>query len=119
LGSVAHLGHTLTQGQSLVELRRLGCETLQRRGMYSFESRIALSRSCQEHIEETLTLQNRSQCLPTEQSFWDNDFHSTLWEDGHIFKYSYSFYRFLSMVSEEELPEKVWENFRRIISINL
>lgn len=119
LGSVAHLGHTLTQGQSLIELRRLGYENLQRRGMYSFESRILLARSSQDYVDSSLPLQNRSRFLPTEESFWNSEFNQTDWEDGHIFKYAYSFYRLLSMVPEEKATTEVWENFRRIVSINI
>lgn len=119
LGSVAHLGHTLTQGHSLIELRNLGYENLQRRGMYSFESRISLARSCQEHVESTLPLQNRSQFLPTEEGFWDNDLQRSAWEDGHVFKFAYSFYELLRLVPEENVTDKLWENFRRIVSVNI
>ena len=118
MGSKSHIGHLLTQGQSLIELSRMGFGDLCRRGLHSLETRMVMIRDFRGfqapegsfYVEAT-----PSRFLPVETSYWNEDFTVSEWDEGHCLKYSYSFYELADLVSDRALVEKATERFRYLI----
>ena len=121
MGSKSHIGHLLTQAQALLTLRQLGFAWLANRGLYSLECRFVLLKDSQEHASSPRSfyrLATRSSLLPVEAAFWDQDFSKCEWDEGHTFKYTFSFYKLLRLVPGAGVEAAATEKFRYLISPN-
>jgi hypothetical protein len=121
MGSKSHVGHLLTQSQSLLALRDLGYAPLANRGFYSLECRFTLLKDSQDHTSSPVSfyrLATRSAYLPTEPEFWTQDFARCEWDEGHTFKYTFSFYELTNRVPGQDRPSAATEKFRFLVSPN-
>lgn len=121
MGSKSHVGHLLTQSQSLLALQQLGFPELANRGFYSLECRFTLLKDSQGHKasgRSFYTPATRSGSLPHQPEYWMQDFTKCMWDEGHVFKYTFSFSELISHVQDAELKEKATEKFRYLISPN-
>jgi len=121
MGSKSHIGHLLTQSQALVTLQELGFPELANRGSYSLECRFLLLKDSQPHQSSPLsfyTPATRSALLPTEPAYWLQDFTHCEWDEGHVFKYTFSFHELLNRSGDPELNQCAAEKFRYLISPN-
>ncbi len=121
MGSKSHIGHLLTQAHALLTLRELGFPQLANRGSYSLECRFLLLKDSQPHQSSPLsfyTPATRSSWLPDAPEFWLQDFTRCEWDEGHTFKYTFSFYELLNRGDDEELNRRATEKFRYLISPN-
>ena len=121
MGSKSHIGHLLTQSQALLALRRLGFASLANRGLYSLECRFVLLKDSQEHTSSPRSfyrLATRSSLLPVEPAFWAQDFTQCEWDEGHTFKYTFSFYELLRLVPGAAVEAAATEKFRYLVSPN-
>ncbi len=121
MGSKSHIGHLLTQSHALLTLRELGFPELANRGSYSLECRFLLLKDSQPHQSSPLsfyTPATRSAHLPTEPAYWVQDFTRCEWDEGHAFKYTFSFYELLRRSADQELNQRAMEKFRYLISPN-
>jgi len=121
MGSKSHIGHLLTQSQALVTLRELGFPQLANRGSYSLECRFVLLKDSQPHKSSPIsfyTPATRSALLPTEPGYWLQDFTRCEWDEGHTFKYTFSFYELINRSGDAALAERATEKFRFLISPN-
>lgn len=121
MGSKSHLGHLLTQAQSLLTLRKLGFLHLANRGFYSLECRFTLLKDSQEHTASPGSFYKpatRSPFLPNEPDYWAQDFTKCEWDEGHSFKYTFSFHELTKLLAEEDMKIAAIEKFRHLISPN-
>lgn len=121
MGSKSHIGHLLTQSQALITLRELGFPELANRGSYSLECRFLLLKDSQPHQSSEksfYTPATRSALLPTEPEFWQQDFTRCEWDEGHTFKYTFSFWELLNRSNDAALNQQAIEKFRYLISPN-
>lgn len=121
MGSKSHIGHLLTQAQALLTLRELGFPQLANRGSYSLECRFLLLKDSQPYESSPrsfYTPATRSALLPVEPGYWDQDFSRCEWDEGHAFKYTFSFYELLSRSADAALNDRATEKFRYLISPN-
>jgi hypothetical protein len=121
MGSKSHIGHLLTQSQSLLTLRELGFPQLANRGFYSLECRFTLLKDSQEYTASPVSFYKpatRSSFLPGEPDYWTQDFTKCEWDEGHSFKYTFSFYELMNLVTQEKLKAAATEKFRYLISPN-
>lgn len=120
------IGHMLTFSHALNILFDLGHVSFFKRGLLPVLKLIkVLRRSRNVKHEDSIKLVSpidslplqpakRAVELPTEIKFWEKDYSKQDWDDGHVFKFSYSFYDHLRRV--EQLKEAYFENFRYIIA---
>ncbi len=121
MGSKSHVGHLLTQSQALLSLRELGFPQLANRGSYSLECRFLLLKDSQAHVASTRSvyrLATRSALLPYEPDYWAQDFSQCHWDEGHAFKYTFSFYELARLAADEKITVEAAEKFRHLISPN-
>jgi hypothetical protein len=121
MGSKSHIGHLLTQSQALLTLRKLGWSSLANRGLYSLECRFVLLKDSQEHTSSPRSfyrLVTRSATLPVDAAFWDQDFTPCEWDEGHTFKYTFSFYELMRLLPPNEVKEAATEKFRYLVTPN-
>lgn len=121
MGSKSHIGHLLTQSHALITLRKLGLVELANRGLQSLETRLVLLRDSQGYRAGPRSFYKpatRSPLLPTEASFWQQDFAPCQWDEGHIFKYSLAFYELAELASDEKLIAAAAEKLRYLLSPN-
>jgi len=121
MGSKSHVGHLLTQSESLLTLRKLGFPQLANRGFYSLECRFTLLKASQEHTASPISFYkaaSRSPFLPSEPEYWDQDFLKCQWDEGHSFKYTFSFHELMNLLPQGELTHEATEKFRYLISPN-
>ncbi len=121
MGSKSHVGHLLTQSQSLIELKRLGLKDIANRGSHSLECRFILLKDCQEHIASERSfykLATRSSYLPNEPEYWHEDFTQGYWDEGHDFKYTFSFFELINYLDDNTAIEKATEKFRYLVTPN-
>jgi hypothetical protein len=60
----------------------------------------------------------RSELLPTEPEYWLQDFTRCEWDEGHSFKYTFSFYELLNRSDDVAVNDRATEKFRYLISPN-
>lgn len=121
MGSKSHIGHLLTQSHALLTLRSLGYAELANRGFYSLECRFLLLKDSQPHTSSSLSFYRpatRSPLLPSEAAFWQQDFSKCQWDEGHSFKYTFSFYELLNLLPRKVGHEPALDKFRYLISPN-
>jgi hypothetical protein len=121
MGSKSHIGHLLTQSHALITLRKLGLVELANRGLQSLETRLVLLRDSQDYRAGPRSFYKpatRSPLLPTEASFWQQDFAPCQWDEGHIFKYGLAFYELAELASDEKLIAAAAEKLRYLLSPN-
>ena len=121
MGSKSHIGHLLTQSQALMTLRQLGFPQLANRGSYCLECRFLLLKDSQAHKSSEksfYTPATRSTLLPTEPEYWRQDFTRCEWDEGHAFKYTFSFHELLNQSVDAGLNQRATEKFRYLISPN-
>lgn len=120
------IGHMLTYGHALNILHELGYPALFHKGIPPFLTMIKALRLSREAVGEDgqWTLQSpvdvlplvpaeRSTALPHELEYWLTDRRSRDWNEGHVFKFPFSFYHHTR--NGNSFPES-WENFRYIIA---
>ncbi|MGG4479495.1 hypothetical protein [Paenibacillus illinoisensis] len=120
------IGHMLTYGHALNILHELGYPALFHKGIPPFLTMIKALRLSREAVHEDgqWTLQSpvdvlplvpaeRSTALPHELEYWLTDRRSRDWNEGHVFKFPFSFYHHTR--NGNSFPES-WENFRYIIA---
>ena len=121
MGSKSHVGHLLTQSQALLALRQLGFPQLANRGSYSLECRFILLKDSQGHKSSERSFYRpatRSALLPHEPEYWAQDFTQCQWDEGHAFKYTFSFHELANQVADEKVKAEATEKFRYLISPN-
>lgn len=121
MGSKSHIGHLLTQSHALLSLRELGFASLANRGFYSLECRVVLLRASQPHVASPRSVYRRatrSALLPTDAAYWAQDFSRCEWDEGHVFKYTYSFFELARLVIAGSLRDAAVEKLRYLISPN-
>ncbi len=121
MGSKSHIGHLLTQSQALLTLRALGFSELANRGCYSLECRFILLKDSQPYKSSPLSFYRpatRSALLPNEPAYWAQDFTMCQWDEGHSFKYTFSFFELLNLLPADTDTSAAVEKFRYLISPN-
>ena len=121
MGSKSHIGHLLTQSHSLITLRALGFGPLANRGFYSLECRFVLLKDSQQHTASPNSFYRpatRSALLPDEPGYWGQDFARCEWDEGHAFKYTFSFFELMNLLPAGVVEREATEKFRYLISPN-
>ena len=121
MGSKSHIGHLITQGQSLIHLKNMGFSDLAKRGLHSFETRMMMLRDFRNYEAPKgsfYTPATRSDHLPISEDYWAQSFIECQWDEGHCLKYTYSFYELINLVADEALIERATEKFRYLITPN-
>ncbi len=121
MGSKSHVGHLLTQSHSLLTLRKLGFPQLANRGLHSLECRFVLLKDSQEHTASPRSFYRpatRSVLLPDAPGYWEQDFTRCEWDEGHSFKYTFSFFELMHLLPDKTVKDAATEKFRYLISPN-